>query len=75
MAQGTSIHRTGTTPQRSANALRAYAAGSVTSTIDLTCTPPSITQRAHETARRNGMLLGLLAGSVWIYDIARIFGS
>ena len=75
MARGTSTHRTGTTPTRSANALRAYAAGGVTSTIDLTCSPARITQRANEAANRNGMLLGLLAGSVWIYDLVRIFGS
>jgi hypothetical protein len=75
MARGTSTRRTGSTPQRSASALRAYAAGSVTSTIDLTRSPGRVTQRADDVAVRNGVLLGVLATTVWAYDLVRVLAG
>jgi hypothetical protein len=77
MPRATSTRKaTPSTPARSANALRAYAAGSVTSTIDLTMSPARVTvpQRAQSAVRRNATLLGIAASVVWIYDLARIVG-
>lgn len=64
-------------PARSANALRAYAAGSVTSTIDLTGYPVrrTVAEQATHVVTRNVVLLGMAASLVWVYDLARIVAS
>jgi hypothetical protein len=59
--------------RRSPSARAAYQAGLVTGTLDLT-RPASLTvrERAMRTAARYGAALGLMAGMIWIYDIARV---
>jgi hypothetical protein len=74
MTRGTSTHRA-TTPARSANALRAYAAGGVTATIDLTCSPARVRERAQQTAYRSGIGLGVVASCIWAYDVVRVLGG
>ncbi|MCU1595977.1 MAG: hypothetical protein JWO12_3369 [Frankiales bacterium] len=61
-----------TAPLRSPNAARAHAAGEVTWTIDLAQSPGSINERAVSAANRSVMALGLVAVSIWGYDLAGI---
>jgi hypothetical protein len=59
--------------RHSLSARAAYQAGIVTGTLDLT-RPASLTvrERAMRTAARYGAALGLMAGMIWIYDVARV---
>lgn len=62
---------TSTRRRRSSSAERAHRAGLVTHTIDLSA-PSAVRERLVNTAARNGRALGVLAATVWIYDLARI---
>lgn len=61
---------------RSNSAERAYRAGQVTNTIYLS-TPASTTvgERTVNRAARNALTLGIVAGSIWLYDIVRVVHS
>ncbi len=63
---------TTTAPHRSPSAAQAHAANKVTWTIDLAQAPSRVTERAVASTSRSVMTLGVVAGTVWVYDIARI---
>lgn len=55
---------------RSASAERAYRAGSVTHTIDITRSPAfDVRQRASAALNRHALALGIVAVAFWIYDV------
>jgi len=58
---------------RSPSAQRAYRAGMVTHTIDMT-QPPAfrVGQRATAVALRNSLVLGAVAAMVWLFDLAEV---
>jgi hypothetical protein len=61
------------TVHRSPSAARAHRAGAVTHTIDIARSPAfEVRQRANAAAARNGLVLGMVAAMVWVYDIARV---
>ena len=64
-------HAATKTRRRSNSAERAHRAGLVTHTIDLAA-PAAVRERLVNTAARNGKALGIVAATVWIYDLARI---
>ena len=58
--------------RRSVSAEAAYHAGLVTGTLDLT-RPAALTvrERAMRSAARHGAVIGMMAGLIWLYDVAR----
>ena len=58
------------TTYRSTSAERAYRAGAVTGTIDISRSPAfDARQRATATLSRHAAALGVVAAAFWIYDI------
>jgi hypothetical protein len=65
-----------TRTRRSSSAERAHRAGLVDRTIDLASPSPlTARERLITTAARNGAALGIVAATVWVYDIARVSGA
>ena len=61
------------TVYRSASADRAYRSGSVSRTIDMSQSPAyTVRQRATATATRYGIALGMIAATVWIFDLSEV---
>lgn len=59
--------------RRSPSAHAAYQAGLVTGTLDLT-RPAALTvrERAMRTAAQYGLVLGMIAAMLWIFDVAEV---
>jgi hypothetical protein len=59
---------------RSVSAERAYRAGAVTRTIDISRSPAfEVRQRATATLNRHALALGVIAAAFWIYDLGLLF--